>query len=151
MSMPEKGSPAPKFTTVDQSGQGVSLEDFLGTRVVLYFYPKDDTPGCTIEACEFRDEYALLKKSGYEILGVSVDNQDSHRSFAEKYQLPFRLLVDEDKKIVTAYGVWAEKNVLGTVKMGTRRVTFVIDEKGLIARVFPNVKPEGHASEILAL
>lgn len=149
MSLLSAGETAPEFSTLDQSGDRVSLKDFRGSKVVLYFYPKDDTPGCTIEACSFRDNYAKLKKAGYEILGVSVDGRESHRKFAEKFTLPFRLLVDEDKAIVTAYGAWGEKAILGKMIMGTKRITYLIDENGIIARVFPEVKPENHVEEIL--
>ncbi len=116
---------------------------------MLYFYPKDDTPGCTKEACSFRDGFAAFRRRKIEVLGVSVDDEKSHKKFAEKYSLPFRLLADPDKKIVKDYGVWGEKNMYGRKYMGTLRVTYVIDEKGKIAAVWPKVKPEGHAEEIL--
>ena len=150
MSLLEIGDRAPEFTSRDQDGEKVSLKDFRGKTVVLYFYPKDDTPGCTKEACSFRDGFAAFRRRKIEVLGVSVDDEKSHKKFAEKYSLPFRLLADLDKKIVNAYGVWGEKNMYGRKYMGTLRVTYVIDEKGRIAAVWPRVKPEGHAEEILA-
>ena len=143
------GDRAPAFSTVDQDGAPVDLKDFKGRKVVLYFYPKDDTPGCTKEACSFRDGYAAFRRRKIEVLGVSVDDEKSHKKFAEKFDLPFRLLADPDKKIVRAYGVWGEKSLYGRKYMGTHRVTYVVDEKGKIAAVFPKVKPEGHAAEIL--
>ncbi|HEV8117794.1 MAG TPA: thioredoxin-dependent thiol peroxidase [Thermoanaerobaculia bacterium] len=143
------GDDAPDFQTVDQEGKPVSLADFRGRRVVLYFYPKDDTPGCTKEACAFRDEFADFRKRNVEVLGVSTDSQKSHRKFAEKFKLPFRLLVDEDKKIVKDYGVWDKKTLYGRLFFGTHRVTYVIDEKGKIAAVWEKVKPAVHAGEIL--
>jgi peroxiredoxin Q/BCP len=150
MKLIEVGEKAPPFQTVDQEGNRVSLRGLKGKKVVLYFYPKDDTPGCTKEACSFRDAFADFKKRGVEVLGVSVDDEKSHKKFAEKYRLPFRLLADPDKKIVKDYGVWGEKSLYGRKFMGTNRVTYVIDEKGKIDAVWPKVKPEGHAAEILA-
>jgi peroxiredoxin Q/BCP len=149
MNLLEAGAEAPDFSSTDQSGKKVSLKDYRGRKVVLYFYPKDDTPGCTKEACAFRDSYAKFNKLGIEILGVSVDSEKSHKSFADKYHLPFTLLADPDKKIVEAYGVWGEKALYGKKYMGTHRVTYLIDESGRIASVFPKVKPEEHADEIL--
>ena len=151
MALLEPGTKAPEFTTVDQSGNKVTLKDYRGKKVVLYFYPKDDTPGCTKEACAFRDSFESFKGLGVEILGVSVDNEKSHKSFAEKFKLPFKLLADTDKKIVTAYGVWGEKSMYGRKYMGTNRVTYLINESGHIAAVFPKVKPQEHAAEILAM
>jgi peroxiredoxin Q/BCP len=144
------GDKAPDFATVDQSGARVSLKDFRGKKVVLYFYPKDDTPGCTKEACSFRDGFSKFRRRKIEILGVSVDDEKSHKKFAEKYDLPFRLLADAEKRIVKDYGVWGEKSLYGRKYMGTNRVTYVIDEQGKIAAVWPKVKPDGHADEILA-
>ncbi len=149
MKLLEKGDAAPAFRTVDQDGESAALSDFRGRKVVLYFYPKDDTPGCTKEACSFRDGYAKFRKRKIEVLGVSTDDEKSHKKFAEKFDLPFRLLADPDKKIVTAYGVWGEKSMYGRKYMGTHRVTYVIDEKGKIEGVWPKVKPDGHADEIL--
>jgi peroxiredoxin Q/BCP len=146
----EVGDKAPTFRAKNQDGDTVSLSDFKGKKVVLYFYPKDDTPGCTKEACEFRDGWSKFKKRGVAVLGVSTDDEKSHRKFAEKFSLPFPLLADPEKKIVNDYGVWGEKSMYGRKYMGTHRVTYVIDEKGRIAAVWPKVKPEGHAEEILA-
>lgn len=145
------GQEAPAFETTDQNGETVRLSDFAGSKVILYFYPKDDTPGCTKEACNFRDNYQTLLAKGYKVLGVSVDDQKSHKKFAEKYSLPFPLLADIDKKIVEAYGVWGEKSMYGKKYMGVNRVTYVIDEKGKVEHVYEKVKPETHAEEILAL
>jgi peroxiredoxin Q/BCP len=149
MNLLQAGAKAPDFNTSDQSGKKVGLKDYRGKKVVLYFYPKDDTPGCTKEACAFRDHFAEFKKLGVEVLGVSVDTEKSHKSFAEKFKLPFTLLADTEKKIVNAYGVWGEKSMYGRKYMGTSRVTYLIDESGRIAAVFPKVKPEEHAGEIL--
>jgi peroxiredoxin Q/BCP len=144
------GDKAPDFATADQSGERVSLKDFRGKKVVLYFYPKDDTPGCTKEACSFRDGFSKFRRRKIEILGVSVDDEESHKKFAEKYDLPFRLLADAEKRIVKDYGVWGEKSLYGRKYIGTNRVTYVIDERGKIVAVWPKVKPDGHADEILA-
>jgi peroxiredoxin Q/BCP len=148
--MLEVGAKAPAFKTVDQNGEKVSLGDFKGRYVVLYFYPKDDTSGCTKEACAFRDAFGEFRELDAEVLGVSVDDERSHKKFAEKYDLPFRLLVDTDKKIVEAYGAWGEKSMYGRKYMGTHRITYVIDPKGRIAAAYPKVKPAEHADEILA-
>jgi peroxiredoxin Q/BCP len=150
MSLLGVGDKAPEFKTRDQDGETVSLKDFRGKKVVIYFYPKDDTPGCTKEACSFRDGFGAFRRRKIEILGVSVDDEKSHRRFAEKYSLPFRLLADPNKKIVKDYGVWGQKSMYGRKYMGILRVTYVIDEMGKIAVVWPKVKPEGHAEEILA-
>jgi thioredoxin-dependent peroxiredoxin len=150
MALLEVGDKAPEFKTTDQDGESVSLKDFRGRKIVLYFYPKDDTPGCTKEACGFRDDYSKFRKRKIEVLGVSVDDERSHKKFAEKYDLPFRLLADTDKKIVKDYGVWGEKSLYGRKFMGIHRVTYVIDEKGKVAAVWPKVQPDGHADEILA-
>jgi len=150
MALLEVGDKAPAFKTTDQDGDAVSLGDFKGKKVALYFYPKDDTPGCTKEACSFRDAWAKFRKKGVAVLGVSVDDEKSHRKFADKFSLPFPLLADTDKKIVTAYGVWGEKSMYGRKYMGIHRVTYLIDEKGKIAAVWPKVKPEDHADEVLA-
>jgi peroxiredoxin Q/BCP len=149
MALLQAGQKAPDFCTKDQDGHEVSLSDFIGRKVILYFYPKDDTPGCTREACAFRDNFPNFKKIDAEVLGVSVDGQKAHRKFADKYELPFRLLVDEEKKIVEAYGVWGMKKFMGKEYMGTNRVTYVIDEQGAIEKVWPKVKPETHAAEVL--
>jgi thioredoxin-dependent peroxiredoxin len=145
------GTQAPEFTTTDQDGKKRSLSDFKGMKVILYFYPKDNTSGCTKEACAFRDHFDAFRRLGVEILGVSVDSEKSHQSFVQKYGLPFTLLADTDKRLVEAYGVWGEKSLYGKRYMGTSRVTYLIDEAGKIAAVFPKVKPETHAEEILAV
>lgn len=145
------GTKAPEFTTTNQDGKPVSLSDFRGKKVILYFYPKDNTPGCTKEACAFRDRFAQFQQRQVEILGVSVDDVKSHQAFARKHSLPFALLADPDKRLVQAYGVWGEKTLYGKKYMGTNRVTYLIDEEGTIAAVFPKVKPERHAEEILAV
>jgi peroxiredoxin Q/BCP len=144
------GDPAPAFTAQTDSGQTVSLADFRGKKVVLYFYPKDDTPGCTREACSFRDHYAALQARGAVVLGVSTDSVASHRRFKEKYGLPFPLLSDPERRIVTAYGVWKEKTLAGRLGFGIERTTFIIDEEGRIAHIFPKVKVDGHTEEVLA-
>ena len=149
MSLLSVGDKAPSFKTVDQDGKAVSLGDFKGQKIVLYFYPKDDTPGCTKEACSFRDGWAQFRKKKVAVLGVSVDDAKSHKKFAEKYSLPFTLLADPEKKIVQDYGVWGQKSMYGRKYMGTNRVTYLIDEKGKIAAVWPKVKPDGHAEELL--
>ncbi len=149
MALLEVGDKAPAFSAKTQDGEKVSLSDFKGKKVVVYFYPKDDTPGCTKEACSFRDGWSKFRKRGVAVLGVSTDDEKSHRKFADKFSLPFPLLADPDKKIVNDYGVWAEKSMYGRKYMGTLRVTYVIDEKGRIAAVWPKVKPDGHADEIL--
>lgn len=145
----KEGDPAPDFTVPASSGGSVSLSNFRGQPVILYFYPKDDTPGCTKEACAFRDEFAAFKKKGAVVLGVSVDGAKSHTKFIEKYKLPFTLLADEEKKLVQAYGVWGKKTFMGREYMGTHRVTFLIGPDGLIKRIWPEVKPEQHAREVL--
>lgn len=145
------GDPAPDFAAPAHTGETVSLAQFRNKQaVVLYFYPKDDTPGCTREACAFRDEWAALQKVGVAVLGVSTDPVKSHAKFAEKYQLPFPLLADEDRKIVTAYGVWGEKTFMGRKYQGTHRVTFLIGKEGRIRHIWDQVKPEAHAAEVLA-
>ena len=150
MALLSVGDKAPAFKTTNQDGENVSLSDFRGRKVVLYFYPKDDTPGCTREACSFRDGWSKFRKKKIAVLGVSADDEKSHKKFAEKFSLPFALLADTDKKILKDYGVWGEKSLYGRKYMGIHRVTYLIDEKGKIAAVWPKVKPEGHAAEILA-
>ena len=147
--MPKEGTAAPAFKTNDANGETVSLKDLRGQKVVLYFYPKDDTPGCTKEACSFRDDFATFKKRGITVLGVSPDSEASHKKFETKYKLPFTLLADKDHAIADAYGVWGEKKFMGRTYMGVQRTTFLIDEKGKIKKVFEKVKPEDHASEVL--
>ena len=147
--MLKEGTTAPAFKTTDANGEAVSLKDLRGQKVVLYFYPKDDTPGCTKEACSFRDEFAKFKKRGITVLGVSPDNEKSHKKFETKYKLPFTLLADTDHAIAESYGVWGEKKFMGRTYMGVLRTTFLIDEKGKIKKVFEKVKPEDHAGEVL--
>jgi thioredoxin-dependent peroxiredoxin len=144
------GTKAPTFKAPDQDGVVRSLKDYAGKWVILYFYPKDDTPGCTKEACSFRDGFAKFKRAGIEVIGVSVDSVKKHAKFVEKYSLPFTLLSDEDKKIVEAYGVWGEKKFMGRKYMGTNRVSYLIDGEGKIAKVYESVKPDEHADEVLA-
>ena len=146
----KEGDPAPAFTANTSGGGKISLADFRGKNVILYFYPKDDTPGCTKEACAFRDHFADFKKKGAVVLGVSTDAVKSHDKFVEKFKLPFTLLADEDKKIVEAYGVWGQKSFMGRKYMGTHRVTFLIGPDGKIKKIWPTVKPDEHAEEVLA-
>ncbi|GIV25494.1 MAG: peroxiredoxin [Bacteroidia bacterium] len=143
------GTEAPDFTAVDQHGHEVRLSDFRGKKVVLYFYPKDDTPGCTKEACNLRDHYAELQAAGYVVLGVSADDVASHKRFAEKYGLPFPLLADPEKKIIQAYGAWGKKRMYGKEYEGTQRLTYILDENGRVERVITQVKTEAHAQQIL--
>ena len=145
-----EGDPAPAFTAATNGGGNISLADFKGKNVILYFYPRDDTPGCTKEACAFRDHFADFKKKGAVVLGVSADPVKSHDKFVEKFKLPFTLLADEDKKIVEAYGVWGQKSFMGRKYMGVHRVTFLIGPDGRIKKIWPTVKPEEHAAEVLA-
>ena len=147
--MLKEGNKAPQFTLKDQSGKSVALKDFLGKQVVLYFYPKDDTPGCTKEACNFRDDYSQIKKEKAVILGVSADSEVKHKKFAEKYDLPFTLLSDENKVVLNKYGVWQEKSMYGRKYMGIVRSTFIIDEKGRLKKIFPKVKVTDHNKEVL--
>ena len=146
----KEGDIAPGFSAATNGGGRVSLADFKGKNVVLYFYPKDDTPGCTKEACAFRDHFAEFQKRGAVVLGVSTDPVKSHAKFAEKFKLPFTLLADEDKKIVEAYGVWGEKSFLGRKYLGTHRVTFLIGPDGCLKKIWPKVKPDEHADKVLA-
>jgi thioredoxin-dependent peroxiredoxin len=140
---------APEFTLPDQNGKDISLKEFRGKNVVLYFYPRADTPGCTIEACEFRDSYKKIQKTGAVLLGISPDTPKSQKKFEEKFSLPFTLLGDAEKKVANLYGVYKEKNMYGKKVMGVARTTFVI-ENGKITKIFNNVKPEGHAEQVLA-
>jgi len=146
----KEGDRAPEFTAATSGGGTLSLAQLKGKSVVLYFYPKDNTPGCTKEACSFRNEFAALRDKGIVVLGVSTDSVKSHDRFVEKYQLPFMLLADEDKRIVEAYGVWGEKSFMGRKYLGTHRVTFLIGPEGKIQKIWPQVKPEDHAKEVLA-
>ena len=145
----KEGDKAPSFESTDQDGNKVKLSDFTGKKVVLYFYPKDDTPGCTAEACNLRDNYAQFTSKGYEILGVSSDSEKSHQKFIDKYELPFRLLADVDKSIHESYGTWVEKSMYGRKYMGTARVTFIIDENGVIEKIIEKVKTKDHTAQIL--
>ena len=145
------GDKAPDFNGKDQDGNNVSLADYKGKKLLLYFYPKDSTPGCTAEACSLRDGYDELLHSGYEVLGVSVDSEASHQKFIEKNKLPFRLLSDTDKAVVNAYGVWGEKKFMGKTYMGTIRTTFLIDENGIIENIITKVQTKDHANQILNL
>jgi peroxiredoxin Q/BCP len=143
------GSKAPAFKTVDQDGLQVSLSEFKGKKVVLYFYPRDLTPGCTAEACSLRDNYKALQKAGYEVLGISTDTPKSHKKFIEKEKLPFRLLADEDKTVHEKFGAWVEKSMYGRKYMGTARITYLIDEQGVIEDIIEKVDTKNHASQIL--
>jgi thioredoxin-dependent peroxiredoxin len=143
------GDQAPGFTAKDQDGNPVTLSSLRGKKVVLYFYPKDMTPGCTAEACNLRDNYKKLLKEGYEVLGVSTDSEKSHKKFIEKEKLPFRLLADTDKRIHDAYGTWVEKSMYGRKYMGTARMTFLIDERGVIKEVINKVDTKNHVDQIL--
>ena len=147
--MLEVGTKAPDFTLQDQRGELVSLSDFLGKKVVLYFYPKDNTPGCTKEACAFAGAYAGFQERGVAVIGVSRDSEASHRKFADKYNLPFTLVSDPELTAIQAYDVWKEKKLYGKVSMGVVRATYIIDEDGMIEKVYPKVKPDTNAGEIL--
>ena len=147
--MLKEGQKAPSFKLKDQTGEVVSLESYKGKNVVLYFYPKDDTSGCTKEACNFRDEFPKFSKIDAVILGVSPDLVESHKKFAEKYKLPFSLLSDEKKEVLEKYGVWQEKSMYGKKYMGVVRTTFVINEKGIIKKIFPKVKVDDHNNEVM--
>mgnify|MGYP003410365507 FL=1 len=148
--MLKEGAKAPAFSLPSDDGGTVALKDLKGKKVVLYFYPKDDTPGCTAEACEFRDSWAAVKRKGAVVLGVSPDGVKSHGKFKQKYDLPFPLLADEDHAVAEAYGAWGEKSMYGRKYFGILRTTFIIDEAGRVAKVFEKVKPKGHAAEVLA-
>jgi len=143
------GDSAPEFSVNDQNGNLVKLSDFKGKKIVLYFYPKDNTPGCTAEACNLRDNYQALQEAGYEILGVSKDDEKSHQKFVDKSELPFTLLADIEKDIHEKYGTWIEKSMYGRKYMGTARVTFVIDEEGKIENIIEKVKTKDHTTQIL--
>ncbi len=144
-----EGKKAPSFKLKDQNGNDVSLKDFIGKQIVLYFYPKDDTPGCTKEACSFRDNFPDFKDINAVILGVSPDSPASHKKFISKYNLPFTLLSDENKEVLEKYEVWKEKNMYGKKYMGVERTTYIIDENGKIKKIFPKVKVDGHDKEVL--
>lgn len=145
----KEGDKAPAFSGIDQDGNKISLADLKGRKVVLYFYPEDDTPTCTVQACNLRDNYSLLKEKGFVVIGVSPDDETKHQKFREKFCLPFTLLTDSQHKIIEKYGVWGEKNLYGRKYMGLHRTTFVIDEKGVIKKIFLRPKNKAHAEEIL--
>jgi peroxiredoxin Q/BCP len=147
--MVEEGKPAPDFEATTDSGERVKLSDFRGKPVVLFFYPKDDTPGCTVEASGFRDVYSEFEERGAVVLGISPDNEASHVRFKEKYELPFTLLADPEHEVAEQYGVWGEKNYAGKKYMGISRTTFVIDADGNLVKAMQNVKPDGHAEKVL--
>ena len=149
--MLQTGMKAPDFKLPDQNGKEIRLSDFLGKKVVLYFYPKDNTPGCTRQACAFAGRYDDFKAQGIAVIGVSKDSVASHVKFAQKYDLPFTLLSDPERQAIEAYGVWQEKKMCGKTSMGVVRTTFIIDENGMIAHVMPKVKPDTNAEEILAM
>lgn len=150
LTMLEVGMKAPEFTLNDKDGQAVSLSDFKGKKVVLYFYPKDSTPGCTRQACAFAGAYDVYKEMGVEVIGISKDSMKSHQNFANKYELPFILLSDPELQAIQAYDVWKEKKLYGKVSMGVVRTTYVIDEEGMIEHVMPKVKPDTNAEDVLA-
>lgn len=150
MTIPTIGQQAPEFTLPDQDGVVHSLSEYRGKWVLLYFYPKDDTPGCTIEACTIRDQFKDFKKIGATVLGVSIDSMASHKKFVLAYELPFTLLADEQKEVVGQYGVFGEKKFMGRTYMGTSRTSFLIDPSGKVAKVYEKVKPELHAAEVLS-
>lgn len=147
--MVEEGSPAPDFELATDEGERVRLSDLKGSPVVLYFYPADDTPGCTAQACEIRDQWSQFRERGAVVLGLSPDDEESHARFREKYSLPFTLLADPGHDVAEEYGVWVEKNNYGRKSMGIERSTFVIDEDGNVVRALRRVKPEGHAEKVL--
>jgi len=147
----KEGSKAPLFSGIDQNGREISLKDFAGKKLILYFYPKDNTPGCTAEACNLRDNYDDLIKQGYAIIGVSPDSEKSHKGFSGKFSLPFPLIADTGKKILNDYGVWGEKKMYGKSYLGVIRTTFVIDGKGIIEKIITKVETAGHAEQIIKL
>ena len=151
MSQLAEGQPAPTFSTTDQNGNTVNLEDFRGKKVILFFYPKDNTPGCTKEACAYRDNFSAFSKKNTVLLGISPDNEKSHTKFIDKFELPFTLLCDTEKTICEAYEVWVEKSMYGKKYMGVERSTFLIDEEGNLASIRRKVKPEPHVTEMLEL
>jgi peroxiredoxin Q/BCP len=151
MNILKEGDKAPAFSAKDQNGKMVNLSDFSGKKLILFFYPKDNTPGCTAEACNFRDNYESLTTDGFAVVGVSVDGESSHQRFISKHNLPYTLLVDEDKKVVEAYQVWIEKSMFGRKYMGTARKTFIIDEHGIIQHIIDKVKTKEATEQIRAL
>lgn len=145
----EVGQQAPDFESKDQDGNTIKLSDYNGKKVVLYFYPKDNTPGCTAQACDLRDNYEALQKAGYEVIGVSSDSGKSHQKFIQKFELPFILLADEDKSVHEKFGTWVEKSMYGKKYMGTARTTFIIDENGVITEIIDKVKTKEHTNQII--
>lgn len=145
----EVGQKAPDFESKDQDGNPIKLTDFKGKKVVLYFYPKDNTPGCTAQACDLRDNYEALLKAGYVVLGISSDSGKSHKKFIEKFELPFPLIADEDKSVHEKYSTWVEKNMYGRTYMGTKRTTFIIDEEGILEEIIDKVKTKEHTNQII--
>ena len=145
----KQGDKVPDFSVKDEQGNIVSLNDFKGKKLIVFFYPKANTPGCTAEACNLRDNYEILKKQGYELLGVSADSSKQQMNFKDKYDFPFSLLADEDKTVINAFGVWGPKKFMGKEYDGIHRMTFIIDENGMVQRVIDNVKTKDHASQIL--
>jgi peroxiredoxin Q/BCP len=146
-----EGQKAPAFEGTDQDNNKINLHDFSGKKVILYFYPKDNTPGCTAESCNLRDNYEHLLKKGYNVIGISPDNEKSHKGFAEKYSLPFPLIADHEKKILSSYGVWGEKKMYGKTVTGVLRTTFIIDEKGIIEKIISKVDTSNHTEQIFKL
>lgn len=146
----QEGDKAPAFSGKDQNGKTISLKDLKGSKVVVYFYPEDDTPTCTIQACNLRDNYSALRSAGFRVIGISPDDEKKHKKFEEKFDLPFTLIADPSHKILEKYGVWGQKQMFGNQYMGVHRTTFVIDEKGIIRRIFLRPKNKAHAEEIIA-
>ena len=151
MAQLKEGMKAPALEGIDQNGKTIKLSDYAGKKVVLYFYPKDNTPGCTAESCNLRDNYSAMMKAGFEIIGVSMDSEKSHKNFAEKYSLPFPLIADTGKKIITDYGVWKEKSLYGKTFLGIARTTFIINEKGVIDKIISKVDTKAHSEQIFRL
>ncbi|CAN5236277.1 thioredoxin-dependent thiol peroxidase [soil metagenome] len=151
MTTPKEGDKAPDFTAKDQNGNTISLSDFSGKNLILYFYPKDDTPGCTAESCSFRDNYQSLLAKGFDVIGVSTDDEKSHKKFETKYSLPFTLIADTGKEIVEAYGVWVEKNMYGKKYMGTARTTFIIGPDGVIKNIIAKVDTANSSQQVTDL
>ena len=149
MTILQKGDKAPDFKGTDENGKIITLSHFKGKKLVLYFYPKDQTPGCTAEACDLRDHYPLLLKQGYDVIGISADDEKSHQKFIEKNKLPFSLIADTDKKIIMAYGVWGLKKFMGKEYEGILRTTFIVDEEGIIEEVITKVDTKNHTSQII--
>jgi thioredoxin-dependent peroxiredoxin len=151
MAILKEGDMAPNFTAKDQNGKTVSLSDFRGKKVILYFYPQDNTPTCTIEACNFRDNYQSMLSRGFEVIGISPDNEKSHKKFEKKFNLPFTLIADTDKSIVEAYGLWVEKTLFGRKYMGTARTTFLIDPDGTISKIIDKVQSKNASQQVIDL